>query len=81
MAGAYQITLHGPEFIVTENAGATVGIYSTELQALREVKTCEQDDLMLKAARSLVEKAVANLIRKYRIDRKTACGWIKEAAD
>ena len=58
MADTYRITSHGPEFIVTLNAGAAVQLYSTQEEAIRGIKECEQDDLLLVTARRLVEKAI-----------------------
>ena len=81
MADAYRITPCGPEFMVSQNAGVTVGVYSTQHQALRQIEECERDDFMLEAARSLVNNAVDALVRMRHIDRRTAHGWIKEAAD
>ena len=81
MADAYRITPYGPEFMVSQNAGVTVGVYNTQHQALREIEECERDDFMLETARSLVNDAVDALVRMRHIDRRTAHGWIKEAAD
>jgi AmiR/NasT family two-component response regulator len=81
MSDKYRMTPHGSTFIVNQNAGVTVGVYSTLQEAQREIETCEQDDLMLKTARSLVKKAVDVLVRMHHIDRRAAYGWIREAAD
>ena len=59
----------------------TVGVYKTEREAEQEIEACEQDDLMLETARSLVKKAVDGLMRMHRIDRQTARGWVRDAAD
>src|SRR6266851_10176623 len=58
MADKYRMTSQGSAFIVNENAGVTVGVYNTELEAQQRLEDCERDDLMLETARSLVEKAV-----------------------
>ena len=81
MADTYRITLQGPEFMVNQNTGVTVGVYSTQQEALREIEACKRDDFMLQTARSLVNNAVDALVRMRHIDRRTAHGWIKEAAD
>ena len=81
MADAYRITPYGPEFMVSQNAGVTVGVYNTQHQALREIEECERDDFMLETARSLVNDAVDALVRMHHIDRRAAHDWIREAAD
>jgi len=75
----YGITYDGLEFKVSQNAGVTVGGYQTEQEAQQNIEACQQDDLMLKTARSLVKKAVDGLMRTHNIDRSTAQDWIKEA--
>jgi len=62
-----------------ENAGATVGVYNTKLEAQQSMKDCERDDLMFETARNLVEKAVDAFILVHRIDRRSAHDWIREA--
>ena len=81
MADAYRITSYGPSFIINHTDGMTVGVYSTQQEALREIEAFEQDDLMLETARSLVEKAVDAFILTHRMDRRSAHDWIREAAD
>ena len=81
MADRYRMTLQGSAFIVNENAGVTVGVYNTELEAQQRMEDCERDDLMLETARSLVEKAVDTFILMHRMDRRSALDWIREAAD
>ena len=56
MVDTYRITLQGPEFMVSQNAGVTVGVYSTQQEALCEIEACERDDFMLQTARSLVKE-------------------------
>jgi hypothetical protein len=80
MADTYRITSHGPNFIINHSAGMTVGVYSTQQEALREIEAFEQDDLILETARSLVKSAVDVLIRAHHIDRRAAHDWIREAA-
>jgi hypothetical protein len=80
MADTYRITSHGPNFIINHDAGMTVGVYGTRQEALREIEACEQDDFMLETARSLVKNAVDVLVQTQNIDRRAACGWIREAA-
>ena len=79
MADTYRITPQGPEFMVRQNAGATVGVYSTQQEAIHEMEECERDDLMLETARSLVKNAVDVLMRMHDINRRAARGWIREA--
>jgi hypothetical protein len=79
MADKYRMTPQGSAFVVNENAGATVGVYDTKLEAQQSMKDCERDDLMFETARSLVEKAVDAFILVHRIDRRSAHDWIREA--
>ena len=81
MADTYRITPHGPEFMVSQNAGVTVGVYNTKQEAQLTVEVCEQDDFMLQTARSLVNAAVEAHMRLHNIDRRSAHGWIREAVD
>jgi len=80
VADRYAITYDGSEFRVSQSAGVIVGGYKTKLEAQQNIEACQQDDLMLKTARSLVKKAVDGLMRTHNIDRSTAQDWIKEAA-
>jgi hypothetical protein len=80
MADTYRITLHGPEFIVNQDAGGTVGVYKTAHEAQLTVEDCERDDFMLDSARSLVDAAVQAYMRMHDIDRQAAHDWIREAA-
>jgi hypothetical protein len=81
MADKYRMTPQGSAFIINENAGVTVGVYDTEMEAQQKLEDCERDDLMLETARSLVEKAVDAFVLVHRMDRRAAHDWIKEAAD
>ena len=81
MAGTYRITSHGPEFMVSQNAGVTVGTDKTTQEAALTVGDCERDDFMLQTARSLVNAAVEAHMRLHDIDRRAARDWIREAAD
>src|SRR6267154_6170316 len=69
MADIYRITPHGPEFMVSQNAGVTVGVYNTEQEAQLTVEDCERDDFMLQTARRLVNVAVEAHMRLHHIDR------------
>ena len=79
MADMYRMTIHGSEFIINHNAGGTVGVYKTEIEAQQGMEDCRRDDLMLRVARALVEKAVSALMRAQHIDRAAAHDWIREA--
>ncbi len=81
MADTYRITLQGPEFMVSQNAGVTVGVYNTKQEAQVTVEDCERDDFMLQTARSLVNAAVEAHMRLHNIDRQAAHSWIREASD
>jgi hypothetical protein len=81
MADTYRITLQGPEFMVSQNAGVTVGVYSTQQEALHEIEACERDDFMLQTAKSLVKAATDVYMRMHNIDHRAAHDWIREAAD
>jgi hypothetical protein len=79
MADTYRITPHGFEFMVIHKVGVAVGVYSTQQEAQLTMEDCERDDFMLRTARSLVNAAVEAHMRLHNIDRRAACGWIKEA--
>ena len=81
MAGTYRMMPHSSEFILNRAAGGTVGVYKTEGEARRGMADCKRDDLMLKTARGLVQKAVNALMRAHHIEWQAAHDWIKEAAD
>ncbi len=81
MANRYRMTPHGSTFIVNQNAGVTVGVYSTQQEAQLSVKDCERDDFMLQTARNLVNAAVEAHMRLHHIDRQAAHDWIREASD
>jgi hypothetical protein len=72
---------HGSEFILNHDAAGTVGFYKSEADARQGMADCKRDDLMLKTARGLVEKAVNALMRAHHLERQAAHAWIKEAAD
>jgi hypothetical protein len=59
----------------------TIGVYGTQQEALREIEAFEQDDTILETAKSLVKSAVDVLVQAHNIDRRTAHGWIREAAE
>ncbi len=81
MADKYQMASHGSEFVVTENAGGTVGVYKTEKEAQQGIRDCQGDNLMLETARSLLAQAIDAHMRMHDIDRQVAHDWIREAAD
>jgi hypothetical protein len=81
MAETYRMMPHGSEFILNHDAGGTVGVYKTEAEARQGMADCKRDDLMLKTARGLVEKAVNALMQAHHIEWQAAHDWIKEAAD
>ena len=47
MADKYRITSQGPEFILNQDAGGTVGVYKTKQEAQRGMEDCQRDDFML----------------------------------
>jgi NAD dependent epimerase/dehydratase family enzyme len=81
MADTYRITPQGPEFMVSQNAGVTVGVYNTEQEAQVTMEDCKRDDFMLQTARNLVNAAVEAHMRLHHVDRRAAHGWIREASD
>ena len=64
-----------------ENSEAQVPGNETELDAQREIESCERDDFMLNTARSLVKAAIDAYMQLHNIDRQAAHDWIREAAD
>jgi adenylate kinase len=57
----------------------TVGVYSTQQEALRGIEAFEQEDLTLETAKSLAKSAVDVLVQTHNIDRRAAHDWIREA--
>jgi len=80
MSDRYGITHDGYEFKVRQIAGVTVGRYKNQQEAQQNIEACEQDEVILKAARRLVKKAVDALMRTHHFNRPTAQDWIREAA-
>jgi len=80
MANKYRIAHDGSDFVVNYDAGVTVGAYETEQEAKLEIEVCAHDDFMLETARSLVRAAIDAFMRLHNIDRRSAHGWIREAA-
>jgi len=57
MAEVYRMTIHGSDFIINHDAGETVGVYKTEIEAQQGMEDFRRDDLMSQAARAVVEKS------------------------
>lgn len=74
----YRITQKNSDFIVTLEAGPTIGVCRTQGEAKEMIEIREREDLILETARRLVKKAVNDLMRTHDIDRRTAQDWIKE---
>jgi hypothetical protein len=74
----YRITHNNSDFIVTLEAGPTIGVCRTQDEAKQMIEIREHEDLILETARRLVKKAVNDLMRTHDIDRRTAQDWIKE---
>jgi 20S proteasome alpha/beta subunit len=74
----YRITHKNSDFIVTLEAGPTIGVCRTQDEAKEMIEIREREDLILETARRLVKKAVNDLMRTHDIDRRTAQDWIKE---
>jgi len=79
MADTYRITSHGANFIINHTDGMTVGVYSTQQEALREIEAFEEEDVILETAKSLVKSVVDVLVQTHNIDRRAAHDWIREA--
>jgi len=80
MADKYRIARDGPDFIVNDETGVTVGVYGTLRRARREIESCEREDFMLRTARSLAKAATDTYMQLHNIDRRAAHDWIREAA-
>ena len=80
MENKYRIAHDGSDFVVNYDAGVTVGAYETEQEAKLEIEVCAHDDFMLETARSLVRAAIDAFMRLHNMDRRSAHGWIREAA-
>ena len=74
----YRIAHNNSDFIVTLEAGLTIGVCRTQDEAKQMIEIREHEDLILETARRLVKKAVNDLMRTHHIDRRTAQDWIKE---
>ena len=80
MARKYTISVRGVEFEIINASGESVGIYKQKRKAQRTMRDFQRDDLVLKVARHLIQKAVVSLMRSRGIDRRAAKDWIREAA-
>jgi hypothetical protein len=81
MANEYRIKLDGPQFLIIDRTGETVGVYKTEREAKNEIDVCMSDDVMWDSARLLVKNSVHSLMKMCNVDSRTARYWIREAAD
>jgi hypothetical protein len=81
MVNEYRIKPDGPQFLVIDQTGETVGAYKTEREAQYEIDVCTSDDKMWESARLLVRIAVAAHMKKHGVGIRTAQYWIREAAD
>ena len=81
MANEYRITPHGPQFLIIDQTGETVGVYKTEREAKDEIDLCISDDVMWKSARLPVKMSVDSFMKMRNVDSRTAHYWIREAAD
>jgi hypothetical protein len=81
MANAYRIKPDGPQFLIIDQTGETVGAYKTEQEAEYEIDVCMSEDAMWESAKLLVKIAIAAHMKKHGVGSKTAQYWIREAAD
>jgi hypothetical protein len=81
MANEYRIKPDGPQFLIIDQAGETVGAYKTEREAKNEIDVCMSDDQMWESARLLVKNSVDSFMKMRNVDSRTAHYWIREAAD
>ncbi len=80
MTQKYRIAAHGSCFKVTQSGGEMVGVYTTEREARRTIKSYEEDDSILETASNLIAAAVTELMQTRKLDHRTAQNWIREAA-
>jgi hypothetical protein len=81
MANEYRIRPDGPQFLIIDQNGETVGVYKTEQEAANEIDLCMRDDLMWDSAKLLVKLSVDSFMKMRNVDSRTAYYWIREAAD
>jgi hypothetical protein len=81
MANEYRIMPEGPQFLIIDQTGETVGVYKTERQAKDGIAACMSDDAMWDSARLLVKNSVDSFMKLQNVDSRTAQHWIREAAD
>jgi hypothetical protein len=55
MANEYRIKPDGPQFLIIDQTGKTVGVYKTEREAKDGIAVCMSDDAMWDSARLLAE--------------------------
>ena len=81
MANEYRIKLRGPQFLIIDQTGETIGVYKTEREAENGIVVCMGNDVMWDSARLLVEISVDMFMKMRNVDSRTAQYWIREAAD
>ena len=81
MANEYRIKPDGPQFLIIDQTGETVGMYKTEAEAKSEIDICITEDVMWDLARMLVKISVDSFMKMRNVDSRTAHYWIREAAD
>jgi hypothetical protein len=81
MANVYRIRPDGPQFLIIDQNGETVGAYKTEQEAKNGIDVCMSDDLMWDSARLLVKTSIDSFMKMRNVDSWTAHYWIREAAD
>jgi hypothetical protein len=81
MANEYRIRPDGPQFLIIDQNGETVGAYKTEREAKNGIDVFLSDDIMWESARLLVKNSVDEFMKMRNVDSRTAQHWIREAAD
>jgi hypothetical protein len=81
MADEYRIKPDGPQFLIIDQTGETVGAYNTEREAENEIVIRMSDDAMWDSARLLIKMSADSFMKMRNVDSRTAQYWLREAAD
>jgi hypothetical protein len=72
LAIQYSVKEANGRFTVIDSDNEKMGTYSTQSEALEEIKRCREEDAIYDRAKALVENAVVTLMREHGLDRDAA---------
>jgi hypothetical protein len=64
---------------VVDPWGEAVNLYETEDAAKLDIERCQKEEAMWEAAKLLVDIAVEEHMRRFKVDRETSLHWINSA--